>query len=520
MSVNLSALRVLIIDDMSTVRQTIRNMLTAVGLTQVVFAATVGEARKRVQTEKYDLVLCDYHMGNGANGQDFLEEIRHNGSLPLATSFFMVTSEASYERVVSIAEVAPDDYMLKPFSSRDLIERMARSTRKKLVLRPLYQAIEGDEIDRAVEVGRQIMREHELYRLDAARLLAQLFNDLGRLDEATQLYLEVVETKAVPWARLGIAGVYAKTGMKKEAAEIYKDMLDNNPNYVEVYDRLAQHYLDEGQEEKALAIMERAVAITPHNVGRLQTAGQLAFRMGKLELAQGLLKRAVVSGGNSTSFDPRVLFSLLVAACRSNSARDAQQYAAMLEHHVEKSGEASLKQLIPLSKGALAVIAGKPEAAQEIASYAINSLCEGPLDTDLAFDLFSLFSLLPPDCEPIPQWVCRVTARYAVSRQTAERLRITLREQPPWAELVMHEANKIQELANAGMNFVVTHKDFRSAARFLYKASMETRNPRLIKNAYNAAVKGIEGGADSDLSDIIAVLKPMMEELEAGLVSE
>lgn len=93
-----------------------------------------------------------------------------------------------------------------------------------------------------------------------------------------------------------------------------------------------------------------------------------------------------------------------------------------------------------------------------------------------------------------------------------------MHEQPARAELVGAEFNRIHDLANTGMNFVVTLKDFRSAAKFLFQASLDTRNPRLIKNAYNAANKGLEAGADAELSAIVAALKPMVEELEAGVL--
>jgi CheY-like chemotaxis protein len=512
MTVSLASQRVLLIDDMAVVRQTIKSMLVDLGITHIDFAASVGEARRRIQAERYDVVLCDYHMGNGANGQDFLEEIRHTGVLPLETVFFMVTSEASYEKVVSVAEVAPDDYMLKPFSSRDLVERLSRTVRKKLVLKDLYHAIRHDAVDRAIQVGREIMAHNPSHRLDAARLLAQLLNDYGRIDEAMALYKEVLDHKAVPWARLGLAGIYAQTGQKKEAAEIYQDLLAQSPNYVEVYDRLAQHYLDEGQEDKAMAIMERAVAITPNNVARLQTAGNLAFRLGKGEAADALLKRAVVVGGNSNALSPRVLYNLLVSACRDGRQRDADQYLAMLTDMVEKTTDLSVKALQPLARAVVEVMVGRLEAAIEIGGFTVNSLIEGQLDNDLALDLLSLASLLPDDAEAPPNWVRRVTARYAVSRPTWERLRIALHRRPVWAEVVVQEAQRIQDIANEGMSYIVNHQ-YSKAAEFLRGHALTTRNPRLVRNAYNACVKAVASG-DEAAHAWLNEMQPMFDQIE------
>jgi DNA-binding response OmpR family regulator len=61
-------------------------------------------------------VLCDYNLGDGMDGQELLER-RKTGTLPLSTIWIMITGERKYERVVAAAEMAPDDYILKPFNS-------------------------------------------------------------------------------------------------------------------------------------------------------------------------------------------------------------------------------------------------------------------------------------------------------------------------------------------------------------------------------------------------------------------
>ncbi|MFC4160794.1 response regulator [Chitinimonas lacunae] len=513
MGLQLHELRVLVIDDLAVVRQSIKAMLLSLGVTQIDFAPSIGEARKRIQVQRYDLVLCDYHLGGGANGQDFLEELRHSGIMPLTTAFFMVTAEAAYEKVVSVAEVAPDDYLLKPFSTRDLVERIARAVKKKLVLGPLYQAIDEQRFEQALSTGRQIMQEQPAYRLDASRLLAQLLNDLGRDDEALALYLEVVEAKAVPWARLGIASCHVRQGRKQEAAQIFESLLEQSPNYVAVYDKLARHYLDEGEPAKALAIMERAVQITPNSVLRLQAAGQLAFRLGQRDQAEALMKRAVICGGNSNQLDPRVLYQLLLSACGEGRTRDAEQYQAMLVDQVTRRETPLLKSLILLAHAAHAVLMGRHARADEIASLTVASLCEGQLDFDLALDLFGLLALLPADHAVAPQWIERICTRYAASRQNAEQLKVALTRRPDWSVLAAATSQRVLEIANTAMSHVA-NQEYASAARYLYDFALATRNPRLVRNAYSACVKAIAGGI-KDLDQMAAVLRPMVEALEA-----
>lgn len=109
---DLSQAHVLVADDAPTVRQSIRLTLAQAGITRVDTANSIGETRRRVRNGNYDVVLCDYHFGEGMNGQELLEELRRSGELPLSTIWFMITAEASYEKVVAVAEVGPDDYLI------------------------------------------------------------------------------------------------------------------------------------------------------------------------------------------------------------------------------------------------------------------------------------------------------------------------------------------------------------------------------------------------------------------------
>ena len=77
---------------------------------------------------KRDLLLDEtYHIGDGQDGQHLLEDLRHNAIIPLSTLFVMVTGERQYERVVSAAELAPNDYILKPFAADTLHDRILRA---------------------------------------------------------------------------------------------------------------------------------------------------------------------------------------------------------------------------------------------------------------------------------------------------------------------------------------------------------------------------------------------------------
>ena len=59
---------VLIIDDSLTVRQSLRAMLSNVGVTRSETAANAADGLMRLQKRSFDVVLCDYNLGEGMNG--------------------------------------------------------------------------------------------------------------------------------------------------------------------------------------------------------------------------------------------------------------------------------------------------------------------------------------------------------------------------------------------------------------------------------------------------------------------
>ena len=123
--IDLDTISALIVEANPSMRTQLRNMLNMCGINKVQFAVTAGVAVRKLRDGRYDLILCEYHIGDGQDGQHLLEDLRHNAIIPLSTLFVMVTGERQYERVVSAAELAPNDYILKPFAADTLHDRVA-----------------------------------------------------------------------------------------------------------------------------------------------------------------------------------------------------------------------------------------------------------------------------------------------------------------------------------------------------------------------------------------------------------
>src|SRR5690625_6581403 len=72
-----SKLKVLIVDDFDNFRMAVSKMLQEYGARDVDTVSNGRQALQLCSENRYDLILCDYNLGTGKNGQQVLEELRH-----------------------------------------------------------------------------------------------------------------------------------------------------------------------------------------------------------------------------------------------------------------------------------------------------------------------------------------------------------------------------------------------------------------------------------------------------------
>jgi DNA-binding response OmpR family regulator len=114
----LSAASLLVVDDEPTVREVVASYLRRDGH-DVVEAADGPTAMQLVDARTFDLVVLDM-MLPGVNGLDILRRIRKLGDMPV----IMLTARAEESDRVAGLELGADDYVVKPFSPRELAARV------------------------------------------------------------------------------------------------------------------------------------------------------------------------------------------------------------------------------------------------------------------------------------------------------------------------------------------------------------------------------------------------------------
>ncbi len=115
-------LKFLVLDDFSTMRRIVRNLLKELGFTNVDEAEDGVAALAKLRSTNFDFVVSDWNMPN-MTGLDLLKEIRSDANLK-HLPVLMVTAEAKKENIVSAAQAGASGYVVKPFTAATLEEKL------------------------------------------------------------------------------------------------------------------------------------------------------------------------------------------------------------------------------------------------------------------------------------------------------------------------------------------------------------------------------------------------------------
>jgi tetratricopeptide (TPR) repeat protein len=272
-------------------------------------------------------VLCEYDLEGGQDGQQLLEDLRHHKLISLSTMFFMVTAEGNYGKVVSAAELAPTDYILKPFTADRLLERIGRALERRNVFMPVYQFMEVGNQREAIAACIEGMKAQPRYAIDFMRLRAELHMFLGEAAEAEPIYQQLFDAKAIAWARLGLAKTLFMRERYDETKVILEDLVATNKKFVDAYDWLARTHAAAGELDKSQAVLAEAVAVSPHAVRRLRKLGETALEAGDTDTAEKVLKQVVSKAKYSEFRDPEDHVRLVQTLVRKG---DPVQAAAVI----------------------------------------------------------------------------------------------------------------------------------------------------------------------------------------------
>ncbi|MDI9246803.1 tetratricopeptide repeat protein [Marinobacter sp. CHS3-4] len=289
----------LVIDDFENFRVSIREMLRSCGAERIETFAKAAPAIQHCAYNHVDVVLCDFNLGEGKNGQHVLEELRHKKLLKRSSIFLMVTAETSKEMVMGAREYQPDAYLTKPINRSVLKKRLDSLIRQRNALLPINREIDLENYPEAISLCLKYLPTQPRYKTWLLKTLADLYFQVGDFSHALKIYDDVLGQRDLSWARLGKGRIQVATENYPEAISNLSDLVEKHPDYMEAYDLLAEALERKGQPTQAQKILEKAADLSPNALLRHKQLANLATSNQDLPTASDAWRQTVTLGTHS-----------------------------------------------------------------------------------------------------------------------------------------------------------------------------------------------------------------------------
>ena len=513
----LEGLTALIIEPHAGMRANIHSMLNLCGLTRIEHASSSNQAVKHLGLRAFDLVLCEYDLEGGQDGQQLLEDLRHHKLMPLSTMFFMVTAEGNQSKVVSAAELAPTDYVLKPFTADRLLERIARALDRRNAFLPVYALMDAGDQREAIAACIGAQAQYPRYAIDFLRLRAELHMFLGEADQAEPIYRQLVEAKAIAWARLGLAKTLFVRKRYAEAREILEDLVATNRSFVDAADWPARTHAAVGDLAKSQAVLNEAVAVSPHAVRRLRTLAETAFEAGDADAAEKAFKKVVDKAKYSEFRDPEDHVKLV----RTLVAKGDPVAAASVIRDLDRSmgGRPNTALCSAISSALLHEYTGNETRLNEALGTALAACKEAPnLSSDLKLELAR--TCLQNNMEEGASEIVRDVMRNAASETVMTRAMGVLEQagHPELARTLAQESRQHVIDLVAGGAARAKGGDYKGAVALMLEAAAKLpQNPSVAFNAALAVLRCLEHeGWEERLGQQVPGLIGRIRQLDPG----
>lgn len=509
--VDYKAKKALVVDDYPSMRSAFKMALASFGMTKVDLAATASEAVMRVKSGNYDVIICDYNLGEGRDGQQLLEELRHRELIGLETVFLMVTAESIYERVVAAAELAPDDYLIKPFNGEILRTRLDAILLKKETFRKVHRSFAHRDLESALAGCDLMMKEHPKYFVDALRFKGEVLLAMGDFEGAEALYKQVIAMRAVPWSRLGLARALHLQRKEPAAADLLLDIVNQHPELVAGYDLLADVQISQNKLKDAQITLHRGVEVSAKSPRRQRRLGELAYQNQDLNSAESAFRAAIEKGRNSVFLVANDFANLARVHLDLGNAKAAADVVTSNRKLLLESPEGRLvaavvqAQVNALNGQIKEARAGMLEAMQlkqrgarcepELAMDMVEACVKAGMD-DEAAELLAEVARNAHDSTALLDKAKRIYQEAGKAEQVSD--------------ILQKSTAHVAQLSKEGA-LLLQKGDLRNGAQKLLLASKEApRNPRVLMNTSWAILRLVE--QDGNSGDMLGNAKRLLDD--------
>lgn len=493
---NLKGKQILVIDDFAEMRSMMRSMVAAYGADLVSQARNGEEALEKMAEQRFDIILCDYNLGDGKDGQQVLEEAKYRELLPYSTVFIMVTAENTQEMVMGALEYQPDAYLSKPVTKTVMQARLKKLLEKKESMRRISTAIEHKEYAKAIKLCGAAIDAGNKHRFELSKLQAELLIRSGDYDQAETLCQQIIDERELPWAMLNLGKVRFYQNRLDDAESLFERIIDANPNFVAAYDWRARVQEKQGNTEAAQATLLEAVEQSPKSLLRQRQLADVADQNEDYATTEKARRRAVRVGRGSVLREPRDFTAFAKVLVRNNSAKEALKVVDNIKHEFKLDPAAEVAAVVTSSLVHEAM--GKPDKAMEAIDKAMELLEGKPglIDPEAALD-FAKFCLANERKDDADRIITDVVKNHYEEKELLDQISDVYAEagyKEEADQMISEVAEAAVEVNNQGVRLAKEGKLAESSEFFARAVKDMPRNPVVNLNAAQSLIMLMKSG--------------------------
>lgn len=483
----------LVVDDFPSARKQVRSMLVQMGVTNYFEAAHAGQAKKLLQEQKFDLVVCDYNLGDGQDGQQMLEELRNTGNASRLTQWIIITAETSRDMVMGAVENEPDDYLAKPFAYDAFKLRVEKLVKRRYELEDLLKAMDSGDHEAIIQACEETILNKPRHRGWARKVMISTLIDMGDLERADKHLEEVLNKRQQDWALFYKARIQMLNKQIDPAITLLREVISTNPNNIPAYDSLAKCYLSHKQYDLAQQTLQQAVRISPRKLERQRMLAELSRRQQDHMQATKAYREALALAVNTRHDQPANYINLIESLNLSarmgterqhrKASRQAMEVAQRMMVRFPDDMSVQLKSRL-LQSDALdyqGLTSSRDEELDKVYKQAMQHIESVPqtLATDIATGLYRFDKQIQGD-----EWVDALRKAHAKDEAFQQKL-MMVQSEPVSEESRLRAA----EFNKAG-NDAYRDGDYEAALKAFSRAlEFSPRHPGLILNMVQSYFK-------------------------------
>ncbi len=334
--IDIENMSILIVDDMKSMRLTIRKMLKNLNIgKKLKFAENGKEALDLLKDSPCDMAILDWNMPV-MNGFEMLDHLRHDRSLR-DLPVIMVTAEAERDIVSEVAESEIDGYLLKPLTLGALDEKIKSVVEKanhpdeaaqcRIKARQLEE--QGD-YEGAIEQIRLALR-HKPNASRLIRIMGLLHFKIRKDDIAVKCLLKAASVNRQDTiTRVCLAEHYLRQNKLVKAGEYFLDILSLSVRYNDKALELAEKLLVKKSRALAVKLFSKVIARSKKSNAVREQVIDLCLEHDELDFPKKLIDDSIKE--NPSNYD--MIYKAATIALEAGETEEALKNLIVVDRHV------------------------------------------------------------------------------------------------------------------------------------------------------------------------------------------